>query len=124
MGFLKRLFGGGKQAYQDNGIYLHFRSKRAADAVTKVRINPTHDLNNDGGGYVWHKTIVDSRYFSRIQAEIRFDGSYNVTSSDLDGGELISAEEYERAMAERNKPAEPEPEPEEDAPDADEPAAE
>ncbi len=116
MGFLKRLFGGGgKPAYQDNGIYLYFKSKRAADAVTKVRINPSHDLNNEGGGYVWHKTIVDSRYFSRIQARINFDGSYNVTSSDLDGGELISAEEFEQIMADRNKPAEPETEEDESA---------
>ena len=109
MGFLRKLFGGGgKPAYQDKGIYLYFKSKRAADSVTKIRIEPSYELNNEGNGYVWHKTIVDSRYFSRIEATVHFDSGYNVTSSSLEGGELITAEAFEAAMAERNKPAEPE----------------
>lgn len=108
MGFLRKLFGGRPSAPQDNGIYLYFRSKRAADAVTKIRIEPKYDLNADGNGYVWHKTIVDSRYFSKINAIVHFDGNHNLTVSDIDGGELISAESYEAALAERNKPDEPE----------------
>ncbi|MEM8858999.1 MAG: hypothetical protein AAGD96_11800, partial [Chloroflexota bacterium] len=67
-------------------------------------INPQYDLNNNGNGYTWHKTIVDARYFSRIQAVVNFDGNYNVISADLDNGAMISAEEYEAAMAQRNQP--------------------
>lgn len=104
MGFLRKLFGGGNSQPKDDGIYLYFRSKRAADAVTKVRINPQYDLNNNGSGYTWHKTIVDARYFSRINAVVYFDGGHNVTSADLDGGELISAEAFEAALASRNQP--------------------
>ena len=106
MGFLKRLFGGGNQQPKDTGVYLYFRSKRAADAVTKVRIEPTYDLNRSGDGYTWHKTIVDSRYFSRINAVVRLDGNYQVVSAELDNGEMITAEAYEAALAERNRPAE------------------
>ncbi len=110
MGFLKKLFGGfgGNSQPKDTGIYLYFRSKRAADAVTKIRIEPSYDLNRDGEGLSWHKTIVDSRYFSRINAVIRFDNNHQVLSADLDSGELISKEEYEAALAERNRPEEPE----------------
>lgn len=127
MGFLRRLFGGQPRPAKDSGIYLYFRSKRAADAVTKIRIEPKYDLNAESNGYVWHKTIVDSRYFSKINAIVYFDSNHNLTTSDVDGGELISAEAYEAALAERNKPAEPD-EPEEpaggddDGDDAEEPA--
>ncbi|MFK7803478.1 MAG: hypothetical protein AB8G95_17715 [Anaerolineae bacterium] len=110
MGFLKKLFSGfgGNSQPKDTGIYLYFRSKRAADAVTKIRIEPSYDLNRDGDSLSWHKTIVDSRYFSRINAVIRFNSNHQVLSADLDNGELISAEEYEAALAERNRPEEPE----------------
>ena len=108
MGFLRKLFGGQPRPPKDKGIYLYFRAKRAADAVTKIRIEPSYDLNADANGYVWHKTIVDSRYFSRINAVINFDNNHNMTTYDIDGGELISAEEFDAAIAERNKPAEPE----------------
>jgi len=103
MGFLKKLFGGGNSGkpVDKNGIYLYFRSKRAADAVTKVRADKQHDLNRSDSGFVWHKTIVDSRYFSRIQAVVYFDGKYEVTSADLDGGEMITKEEFEAALAAR-----------------------
>ena len=45
---------------------------------------------------------------------VHFDSNHNVTASDIDGGELISAEAYEAALAERNKPDEPELESEDD----------
>ena len=111
MGFLRKLFGADNRKPKDTGIYLYFRSKRAADAVTKIRIEPSYDLNRDGDGYSWHKTIVDSRYFSRINAVIRFDSNHQVISADVDNGEMISAEEFEAALAERNRPDEPSDEP-------------
>ena len=103
MGFLRKLFGGGKssQPVDKNGIYLYFRGKRAADAVTKVRADKQHDLNRTDSGFVWHKTIVDSKYFSRIQAVVYFDGNYQVTNADLDGGEMITKEEFDAILAER-----------------------
>ncbi len=110
MGFLKKLFSGfgGSSQPKDSGIYLYFRSPRAADAVTKIRIEPSYDLNRDGDNLSWHKTIVDSRYFSRIQAVIRFDSNHQILSAELDKGELITAEEYEAALATRNRPEETE----------------
>ena len=104
MGFLRKLFGGSDRnsaPVDKNGIYLYIRSKRAADAVSKVRIDKKYDLNSSDGGYKWHKTIVDAKYFSRIQAVVEFDRNYQVVGQDLDGGEFITAEEYEAIMAER-----------------------
>ena len=101
MSFLKRLFGGdkGSAEYSDpNGIYLYFRSDRAPDAVSRVRIDKQYDLNKNDAGFVWHKTVVDSKYFSRIEAVVYFDRNHDITTADLAGGELISQAEYEAAM--------------------------
>ncbi|MCB0033070.1 MAG: hypothetical protein KDE51_03535 [Anaerolineales bacterium] len=99
MGFLKKLFGGGgEQKYEDKtGIYLYVRSKRGA--YVKVRADKQHDLNRSDNGYIWHKTIVDSKYFTRMQATVYFDNNFNITSSELDGGEFISEADYEAGIA-------------------------
>lgn len=95
MGFLKRLFGLGEpKAYVDTqGIYFHVKCDNCGSRV-RVRADKQHDLNNDNGGYVWHKTIVDSRCFRRMQAVIYLDRSYNVTNYELTGGQLLSEEAY------------------------------
>ncbi|MCA9979427.1 MAG: hypothetical protein KDD89_01280 [Anaerolineales bacterium] len=103
MGFLKRLFGGGEdrpQKYVDkDGIYFYVRATRC-NAVVKVRADKKHDLNNVDGGYVWHKTIVDSKCFSRMHAEVHFDRNFNVTNQEISDGEFITEEAYEAALAE------------------------
>lgn len=106
MGFLKRLFGGGSKPPNSdpNGIYLYFRSRRAADAVAKVRIDKQYDLNREADGMRWHKTVVDPKYFSRMQVVILFDSNFNIVNKDIQGGELIDEAAYEAAM----RPPEPE----------------
>lgn len=104
MGFLKRLFGLGEpKAYVDTqGIYFHVKCDNCGSRV-RVRADKQHDLNNDNGGYVWHKTIVDSRCFRRIQAVIYLDHSYTITSYDLAGGQLMSEADYLAEEAENDK---------------------
>lgn len=100
MNFLKKLFGGGEpQKYVDHdGIYFYVRAKRC-NAVVKVRADKKHDLNSVDGGYEWHKTIVDSKCFSRMQAIVQFDGNYKIVHQEITDGEFITAEEYEAALA-------------------------
>lgn len=94
MGFLKRLFGGGPQEYVDKtGLYFYVKCDNCG-TIVKVRADRQHDLNNENGGYVWHKTIVDSRCFRRIQAVIYLDQSYSVTNQELAGGQLVDEADY------------------------------
>ena len=99
MEFLKNLFGGKKepQQYVDKtGIYFYVQLNNL-DSRVKVRADKQHDLMRTDSGYVWHKTIVDSKYFRRLQATVHFDRNYNITSSELDGGTFISEAEYNAA---------------------------
>ena len=96
MGFLRNLFGGSKKPkpYVDKtGIYLYVQVNNL-DSRVKVRADKQHDLMRADNGYVWHKTIVDSKYFRRMQAVVHFDNNYMITSSELDGGTFISEEAY------------------------------
>ncbi len=104
MNFLKRLFGGGEQEppsahpHDPDGIYFYVRAQRC-NAVVKVRADKKHDLNQaEGGGYVWHKTIVDSKCFSRMQAVVYFDSRYNIIDQEISAGEFITAVEYQAAL--------------------------
>ena len=106
MGFLKRLFGGGdkEQEYVDkHGLYFYVRCDNCG-AVVRVRADKQHDLNRVDGGYTWHKTIVDNKCFRRMETTVHLDGNYNVTGSELDGGQYITKAEYEAALAAANRP--------------------
>ena len=103
--FFRRLLGGGDAgasgATQDaQGIYLYAQCGRCG-TVVRVRADKQNDLNQEGSGYVWHKTIVDSKCFQRMQAVVHFDRGYGVVDSQLSHGEFVSAEVY--AAQEANK---------------------
>lgn len=95
MGFLRNLFGSKKnKPYVDKtGIYFYVQVNNL-DSRVKVRADKQHDLMRTEQGFVWHKTIVDSKYFRRMQATVHFDNSYNITHSEIDGGSFISEAEY------------------------------
>ena len=97
MGFLKKLFGGEgrKKEYVDTqGIYFYAVCDNCG-AKVKVRADRQHDLNRTDNGFVWHKTIVDSKCFQRMQAVVHLDGSYQVTSQELSNGRFLTKEEYD-----------------------------
>ncbi len=98
MGFLKRLFGGEGsskgQSSDSEGFFFYVQCDNCGKKV-RLRILRQYDLNYSDGSYVWHKRIVDSRCFREIPAVVRFDGNYNVTNADINGGRQISHEEYE-----------------------------
>ncbi len=100
MGFLKKLFGGSDKSekYVDkDGIYFHSRCQNCG-SVVRNRIDKQHDLSQSGGGYVWHKTIIDSRCFRPMPTVVHFDSNYNIVSVDMQGGEHISELVYQQAL--------------------------
>lgn len=98
MGFLKKLFGGKEKAagpYVDKqGVYFYFECAHCGSLV-RVRADKQHDLLNEDGGYVWHKTVVDNKCFRRIQTAVWLDGNYQVVQHEISGGRLLSQAEYE-----------------------------
>ncbi len=101
MGFLKRIFGGGReQEYVDrDGLYFYVRCDNCGSKV-RVRADKKHDLNRTDVGFVWHKTIVDSQCFRQIPVILHLDNQYRVSQEEIEGGRFISQEEYEAPESE------------------------
>jgi hypothetical protein len=96
MGFLRRIFGSGKEKeYVDkDGLYFYVQCDNCGSKV-RIRADKRHDLNRVDGGLVWHKTVVDSRCFRQIPVVVRLDSRYRETHHEIEGGQFISKEAYE-----------------------------
>ena len=108
MGFLKKFLGGsGKnqpdKPYTDTqGIYFYVQCDRCGTPV-RLRADKQHDLlNNEGGGYVWHKTIVDNRCFRPMPTVVYLNSAYEMVSHEITGGHYISQDEYDVLLAEQS----------------------
>jgi hypothetical protein len=107
MGFLKglkRLLAGagpGPSMPSDpRGLWFHFRCKKCGSVVA-VRADKMNDLNREDGpgAFVLRKDVMDKKCFQLMHAEIWLDEGYGIVSSEISGGDLITAEEYQAAMA-------------------------
>ncbi len=92
-----------------DGVYLYCRCKNCGEAVA-VRLNKRNDLSREEGGpgtFFVRKEVMDNRCFRLMQAEAWFDDSYRVVTADIEGGTLLTREEYEadRAARAAGKPA-------------------
>lgn len=97
MGFLKRLFGSDKQSeerYVDKqGVYLYVRCDNCG-TIVRLRADKQYDLQKEGSGFIWHKTVVDNRCFRPMPTIVRLNSGYEVTSAEIQGGEYVTEAEY------------------------------
>jgi hypothetical protein len=100
MNFFKKLFGGtGAQSDSDRaGAYYYVRAKDC-DEVVQVRIDMNNDLSltDDAGGYWVRKMAHGNNYRCRwpVELTLYFDSNRKFQNSEIQGGELVSREEYE-----------------------------
>lgn len=109
MNFLRRLFGGGNSAPNDNAIHLYVRCNHCGSPV-HVRIDPRNDLmieygeEDDATGYRLVKEIMDSRCFRLMRAEIEYDRGRREVSRQIEGGTFITKAEYDQMVAQADEP--------------------
>ncbi|MBP6473042.1 MAG: hypothetical protein KBE23_10325 [Chloroflexi bacterium] len=101
MGFFKRLFGSEKtEAYVDKqGVYFYVRCNNCG-TIVRLRADKQYDLENNDGGYVWHKTIVDSKCFRPMPAVVILNSSYELENADIQGGQFVTEADYGRQQKE------------------------
>jgi len=105
MGFLKKLFGGDEQPRQTaaanpdpQGVYFYVQCDRCG-APVRLRADKQYDLINQGGTFLWHKTIVDSRCFRPMPTVVTLNANYEMIAHEITGGKYITKEEYEALLA-------------------------
>jgi len=65
-----------------------------------VRLNKRNDLVREDGGpgaLFVRKEIMDNKCFRLMHAELWLDASYNIVTADVEGGILLTQQEYEEA---------------------------
>lgn len=98
MGFWDRLgslFSGTRQ--EDHAIHLHVQCDKCG-AKLDIRIDKQYDLLPDyegEGDHFLRKEMMDGTCFTLMYAEVHFDRQYNILASEVQGGRLISREEFE-----------------------------
>ncbi len=99
MDFLKKLFSAGG-AGGDVGIYFYVKPS-GCDEVVRVRINRNNDLSlaDDGKNYWVHKVVMGTTCFQRVELDVYFKASRQVSETKISGGELVKKEDYEAWVA-------------------------
>jgi hypothetical protein len=114
VGFLRKIvdavFGSSRGEVRDSeGIYFYVKCSRCG-APVRVRANKRYDLqrDDDTAGYILRKEVMDGTCFQLMQATIRYDGLFRVVEREIEGGEFIDLEEYQRLAAPKPKTEEEE----------------
>lgn len=98
--------GGGRSSFGDdlNAYWIYAQCRRCGEPL-KARINLMNDLSEaeDGEGWIVRKGLVGSganRCFQTVEVTLRFDSrKQNVLESEVVGGKLLTAEEYEALVS-------------------------
>ncbi len=101
MNFLKkiaeRIFGSNTGELKDpDGIYLYIQCANCGSPI-RIRADRHYDLQQDydSGALVLRKEIMDGKCFRLIYATIQFDAAYHIVDQTVEGGKLITWEEYQ-----------------------------
>lgn len=98
MGLLDRLtslFSSKSSKDSEDAVHIYVECGRCHSKL-HVRLDKRHDLSTgEGGAYFVRKEIMDSKCFRLMTAEIVFDAGYRIQTQQVQGGRLISKEEFE-----------------------------
>lgn len=105
MDFLKKLFGGGASSGDAKGLYYYVKP-RGCEEVVRVRIDRNNDLSlsDDGKSYYVHKVVMGTKCFQRAEVDFYFNGSRQLTNSEVSGGEMVKEADYEAWLASQEAP--------------------
>ena len=106
MGFFDWLTGLFEGQQDGNAYWLYVRCDQCQE-VLRTRVDLAHDLStrydNRGRieGYFTRKTLMGSSHcFNQVVAEVEFDSRRRPQVHEVQGGQLISEEEFEGALVE------------------------
>lgn len=79
----------------EDGFFVHVACNNC-DYHLRLRVNRKFDLERqEGGGFLWRKTIVDGRCFRKMEAQVQFDSGYRVVEKEIEGGRFVTREAWQ-----------------------------
>ncbi len=92
----KSILGGAGSGTATPILWLYVQCDKCGAPVA-VRVNLFNDPSqDDDGGYILRKEIMDSKCFRLMPAELHLDDKRHVTSQTIEGGKFITKEQYEQ----------------------------
>ncbi len=80
-----------------NVLWLYVRCLRCGmPLAVRVDLRNEPSTDYDTGGFILRKEMMDNRCFQLMQATIRMDAAHRITSKEIENGEFITRDEYER----------------------------
>lgn len=105
MEFLKKLFGGGRSASEESNATIYYIKGKKCGAITRLRIDMRNDLSlDDNDNYYVRKVAVDNQCYGQVEIELWFDSNRREINRQINGGELVSKEEWEQWQAKQAEP--------------------
>lgn len=109
MGLFDKLLGmfrgGGGGDRRDNANYYYVKCGRCGEVI-RLRVDRDNDLAQDfegngdfPTGYVANKGVVGKKCFRVINVSLKYDSRKNEQSRSAEGGEFVTADEYEPTTA-------------------------
>ena len=91
MGFLKNLFSG-KPAKPEKRYYsISVKCNRCGELIEgRVDLDNDLSLTDEGNSYYARKMLIgDNRCFQKIEVELNFDSSRQITEKNISGGTFV-----------------------------------
>ncbi len=100
---LKKLF---KPANQGNIIKIYLKDNKCGQKI-KVLLRKSYDLqrvysDDQTAAFALNKVVICDKCFNQIKVKLHYDQKYNNISQEINGGELISEEEFNEDIPARS----------------------
>jgi hypothetical protein len=99
MGFLdqvKALFTPPAGGADSMATWLYVKCSRCGSPLAvRVDLRNEPSIDYESGGYVLNKEMMDSKCFTLMHAQLRFDSRRNIVEKRVEKGAFITKEEYD-----------------------------
>lgn len=94
--FIKNIFSPVKNT---NLLLIYLKDKKCGEKI-KVLVRKSYDIqtvyeDSHNAEYRLSKVVICNNCYNKINLQLDFDRGYNIINSQIDGGELITEEEFD-----------------------------
>lgn len=87
-----------------NALWLYVRCTRCGTPLAvRVDLRNEPSIDYERGGYVLRKEMMDSKCFTLMRAQVRFDDKRNVLERTLEQGTFITRAEFEATTSDQKQ---------------------
>lgn len=95
--YIKKIFG---PANRGNLMNFYLKDKKCGEKI-RLLVRKSYDIqriyeDSDQADYRLKKVVICNNCYNKIDVRIDFDKRYNIIDSEINGGEIITKEEYNK----------------------------